>query len=462
MLAGLGIGVGLLLCIQWKEVVELAQKIRWRQANRQFTSAAAEYSATRTLQERELGPDHSTTLNTRGNWARWLYAHAHYSEAEAEYRAVVKIQERTERPNHPGTVANRNNVRQALFAQPQFAEPHLKHQALLQRQERELGAGHPDTLKTRSTWADWLAAQGKPLEAEAEYRDLIKITERMHGLEHPDTLKTRSQWADWLAVQSRPLEAEAEYRALIEIAVRVLGTGHSTTMRNRNGLVKVLFAQGKTGEAQAEFQAVIKLLDQDLDPQHSETLGRWGSLAEQLHQQARYTDEVLVLQVLVENVEKLHNLEGAQFHRERLATALFASGKFGEAETVYRLLLKIDANIPRYKGPGPGENYGRGLEAAQHAQGKYTEVAPDRPDIISRNSLAIALGEHGKYAEAETELRAVLKLQESAREPNHRAIRGTLHNLALCLRQQGNLQEALKFTRRAQEVEQAQPRGGYF
>ena len=59
------------------------------------------------------------------------------------------------------------------------------------------------------------------------------------------------------------------------------------------------------------------------------------------------------------------------------------------------------------------------------------------------------LDHQGKYAEAEGVDRAVLKIREKVLPPDHPDTLRTCFNLAVCLRSEGEIQEASAFAQRA-------------
>jgi tetratricopeptide (TPR) repeat protein len=77
-------------------------------------------------------------------------------------------------------------------------------------------------------------------------------------------------------------------------------------------------------------------------------------------------------------------------------------------------------------------------------------LGAEHPDTLeTRNSLAEALQAQGKYEEAETENRAVLKLREKVLGAEYPATLATCFNLARCLSAKGASQEAREFAQRA-------------
>ena len=81
---------------------------------------------------------------------------------------------------------------------------------------------------------------------------------------------------------------------------------------------------------------------------------------------------------------------------------------------------------------------------------KEKVLGPEHPHTLeTRNNLAEMLDDQGKYAEAETEYRAVIKLKEKVLGPEHPDTLCTCFYLARCLSDEGTKQDATDFARRA-------------
>src|SRR5690242_397582 len=70
---------------------------------------------------------------------------------------------------------------------------------------------------------------------------------------------------------------------------------------------------------------------------------------------------------------------------------------------------------------------------------------------MSRNDLAVALDDQGKYGEAEAQFREVIKIQEEVEGPQHPSTLDSCYYFASGLKRQNKLQETKEFARRAAE-----------
>ena len=141
----------------------------------------------------------------------------------------------------------------------------------------------------------------------------------------------------------------------------------------------------------------------------------------------------------------------------KLATLLYAQGKYAEAEPLYRDALKMNQRL--FKGDHPDvETSLNNLAALLESQGKYAEAEPlyrdalkmnqrlfkgDHPSAaISLNNLARLLQAQGKFVEAETLSRNALQMYQRLFKGDHPDLAGILNNLAALLHSRGKHAEA--------------------
>ena len=149
------------------------------------------------------------------------------------------------------------------------------------------------------------------------------------------------------------------------------------------------------------------------------------------------------------------------------ALLLHATGRYGEAEPLYRraLVIREQALGPAHPDVASSLNnlaellratgrsgeaeplYRRALEILEQALG------PAHPDVAtSLNNLAALLRATGRYGEAEPLYRRALVIREQALGPAHPDVASSLNNLAELLRATGRSGEAEPLYRRALEI----------
>ncbi len=183
----------------------------WRQAYQAKTTDPA------------IGPDHPSTLASRGNLALVLDGLGRFEEAGTEQRAVLETSTRVLGPDHPDTLTSRSNLALVLQDLGRFEEAETEQRAVLETRTRVLGPDHPSTLTSRGNLATILRDLGRLEEAEAEHRAEFEACSRVLGPDHPSTLTSRSNLAAVLRDLGRLEEAGTEQRAVLETRTRVLG-----------------------------------------------------------------------------------------------------------------------------------------------------------------------------------------------------------------------------------------------
>jgi hypothetical protein len=140
-----------------------------------------------------------------------------------------------------------------------------------------------------------------------------------------------------------------------------------------------------------------------------------------------------------------------------LADALFNSGKYAKAETIFRELLAVQQRV---LGPEHPSTLGaaNNLANALHEQGKYAEaeamlrktlavqqrvMGREHPEtLMAASNLANTLKAQDKYVEAETISRELLAVQQRVMGREHLDTLGMADNLASTLRAQDKCAEA--------------------
>jgi tetratricopeptide (TPR) repeat protein len=131
-----------------------------------------------------------------------------------------------------------------------------------------------------------------------------------------------------------------------------------------------------------------------------------------------------------------------------LANALYAQGRYGEAETMYRETLAVRQRVLGSEHPETLQT-ANDLAIALYAQGKYGEAEPmhretlavrqrvlgsEHPEMLNTAyNLANALNAQGKHGEAETMYRETLAVRQRVLGPEHPDTLMTANNLAACV-----------------------------
>jgi Tetratricopeptide repeat len=157
-----------------------------RMAN--YLGFSGSYAAARDLQrkvvkarERSRGPEHSQTLDARGDLAAWTGEAGDASAARDQFAALLPVSERVSGPEHPNTLAARAGLAAWTGEAGDAAAARDQYAALLPVLERVQGPEHPRTLDTRASLAHWTGQAGDAAGARDQFAALLPVRERSLG-----------------------------------------------------------------------------------------------------------------------------------------------------------------------------------------------------------------------------------------------------------------------------------------
>ncbi len=228
-------------------------------------------------------------------------------------------------------------------------------------------------------------------------------------------------------------------------------------VQNKIGWLHYLAGAYAKGEAlMASVWKACQAAGKQESPAALETHRLWASA---LDDNGKYAEAETEFRRLIRIAERVLGAEHPDTlnSRNNLALALHSQGKFAEAELEHRAELAIRERVLGAEDPDTLKSRNN-LANALHSQGKHAEaeqeqrtvlmvreraLGPEHLDTLtSRNNLATALHSQGQYAEAELEHRAVLALRERALGPEHPTTLNSRNNLAAALDFQGKHAEA--------------------
>jgi tetratricopeptide (TPR) repeat protein len=255
-----------------------------------------------------------------------------------------------------------------------------------------------------------------------------------------------------------------DYSEAERLALAAADEAEKASPPKTSDVIKALELAGGSANARIEyaralqhFRDAAKLTDRARDP--LEWASQQWKIAYVLEEQGNYAEAETQYRVVLKLQEKVLGPEHQDTLKSRtgLADALSDNGKYAEAETEYRAVIKLEEKALGPEHPGTlGSRMN--LALALNDQGKYAEaetesrgviklqekvLGPEHPDTLgNRNNLANALRRKSKYAEAESEYRAVIKLEEKVLGPEHPNTLTSRMNLASALLGQSKYAEA--------------------
>jgi tetratricopeptide (TPR) repeat protein len=374
------------------------------------------------------GYDDRETVEARRTLAKSLYQQSKNQEAETEVREIIKRDEKMLGPENPETLRSRNDLLFVLWAHKP-AEALIESQQLLKLHEKVLGPEHRDTLSSRHNFAKSLGDLGRFSEAIAQWRELLKVREKILGPDDDHTLKTMGNLGETLADVGEYSEGEALTRRAYKGLERIYGPVGGTTLDYRANLVSILAVQDKDAEAEAEAREMVKVADKSLGSERQSFRELVGAV---LEKQGKHKEaEVQIRQAVREEEKENGTADWTLDDRVVLARNLWYQGRNAEAEALLREVIKA-----REKKLGT-----RAYLSENNVSTRLKEFDAFTP-LGCRILFANTLRDQGKYAEAETEYKQVIQIEENVLGPEHRDTLNACYNFAYALALQGKRDQA--------------------
>ena len=394
---------------------------------------------------RHLGAEHPITLASRMHHVAVRRAHPLAydmgKEIVQEMREIVAIQQRVLGPMHPATLASRLQLAADIphqYGMGWLEASAQEYQEVRLIQQRVLGADHPATLDTREKLVDMRSRFAQDAETEQESRAVLAERERQLSPAYAgaltslatrerQALSARTQLAEVLYSQHNIAAGNQELRTVLHTQERTLGPDHPDTQATRQRLISILLSFQDAAAAEQEIRALHQSQQRTLGEWHSTTLATLRSLIEPLEMQHQGDKVLEVYRAVYQIKQRTHggSDSGTRFSQEELIRALHAAHRHAETEPEYVMLMQVGKDAPAAKR--------RQRDALWLAKAGASEGL-------------------GKYTEAEPQYRALLRVQEQEAGPQAPEVAPTCYRLALCLKAQKKLREALPYMQRAEQL----------
>ena len=230
-------------------------------------------------QERTLGAEHPSTLDSVNNLALCCRAMGQLKDAEVLHRRALEARERTLGAEHPSTLGSVNNLAECLREIGQLKDAEVLHRRALEAHERTLGAKHPSTSRSVNNLALCCRAMGQLKDAEVLHRRALEAQERTLGTEHPSTLRSVNNLALCCRAMGQLKDAEVLHRRALEAHERTLGAEHPSTLASVHNLALCLEAMGQLKDAEVLHRRALEAHERTLGAKHPSTLRSVNNLA---------------------------------------------------------------------------------------------------------------------------------------------------------------------------------------
>jgi len=307
------------------------------------------------VHEKQLGPEHPTTLATLTNLGNVMLLQGKFGEAEQLFRRVLAAREKGLPPDHPDIALSLNNVANTLFEQSKQDE-----------------TGGPAALGAapgrRSRIEVGVARQAS--ETETLYRRALAIQERLQGAGGAALSATLNNLAVLLAGRGRFDEALPLHQRALAIAEQALGPTHLDTASMLTTLAITYDRQGRIAEAEANYAKAVAIA-RDAGVQRNLLINA-SSMAYSLARRGRLREALPYYREAVDALESLYAQNRGLSEESRQAF-------LGQFSYVYRELIRILAVL---HGQTPGAGFDReALGIASRSQSRVFSEMLRQADV---------------------------------------------------------------------------------
>jgi len=354
-----------------------------------------------------------------------------------------------------------------------YAKAEPLYELSLRRRTAQLGPTHHDVAVSLYGLGRLYQATRRFAEAESLYERAMEIWRRQHGADHPDVVAcVKSIESLHQAVeQNQPARKKSQRAANQQEPVKAKRAEDPARARLKAAGKQAYDALGKDAYSKATtdlFEQVVALAVTTLGPEHGEVLLHRQILAGMLRAQGRYPEaETLYrLNLKILEVKSGPDHPSVAMCLNNLAGLYMDQGRYREAEPLATRALKIlEARfgvdnwmvVPTLRSLASLYMYEarfaeaeplltRGLKIDEAALGREEDTA------LSLNALAGLYKKTGRAAEAESLLSRSLTIHEAQRRVDHLKVAVCLNELAGLYHSQGRYVEAEAHYRRCVRI----------
>jgi len=297
--------------------------------------------------EKNLGPDHTTTANSYSYLAMVLSDMGKYANAKALIEKTLPFFEKNLGANHPTTANNYANLALVLRDLGDYQRAKKLLEKAVQSHEKNFGPHHPTTAIAYMNLAAVLQHLGNYPAAKQLLEKAIKYYEETLGPDHPNTAISYSN----LATVLRNLGDYRTAKALMEKAIQSneknLGLDHPTTANSYSNLAMILKDLGSYQRAIQLLEKAIRSEEKNFGPDHPTTAVSYSNLGSLFHQLGNYLAAKELLQRSMRSHEKNfgpHHPVTARAY-SNLAVTLYRLGDIEQAMALSKKAMTITKKV---------------------------------------------------------------------------------------------------------------------
>lgn len=230
--------------------------------------------------------------------------------AEQMYTRALAGQEKALGSDQISTLDTVNNLGNLYTHQNKLDEAELMYRRALNGYDKILGSDHVSTLMTVVNLGIWYKKQGKLNEAEQLYKRALVGYDKNLGSNDALTLSALNNLGNLYTDQDKPDEAERMFLRVLAGREKVLGQNHTSTLDAVNNLGALYHRQGKQDQAEQMYIRALAGYEKTLGKDHSSTQRATRNLASLYHVQHKSSVQA----------DPLETGQGAQTSNQRIDT----------------------------------------------------------------------------------------------------------------------------------------------
>lgn len=387
------------------------------------------------MRTKEFGKSDPMTLFSRARLASLYRAHGCYNEAARIQQEIINIAIQVLPDDHFFLVREQNNLAQTLKEQGELVQAEQLQLSMIQKAVERLGPRHRDTFAMKGNLASIYFDQSRFLEAEKLEREVLKLREDLLGENHAQTRYSLNNLGTILSAQGRHEEAasvQEENRRRQSLMSgeeedgmsigELINGGHNSQCQQRLGI------------ARSMIERALELSKTTWGETHPTTRTVKSNLATLYQDLARQTQ---AFQTQNQDVIEKRFLKKAKTLLSEVRTAESTAKNVKPEDKVINEINLAEINVDQHHPD----------KAAQRLEIiiPQLDTAPHLKHL-ALNTLGRARQGQGRLDEAEEIQRDLIKLAEQSTGmlgPTHRITMTYLQNLAVTVKDQGRLSEAI-------------------
>lgn len=255
----------------WGRSYLLNQVALRRRSAGQYSAAERLWRRALTIDETELGADHSDVATGLSNLGEALRLMGRYADAEPLLRRALAIEELAQGPDLTKVALKLNNLALVLLAKSEYVEAEALLRRAMSINEAMLGNTHPMLGHNLNNLAQVLKMGRRYVEAEPVFARVIELFETANGPNHPTVATAIMNLSGVYQQTHRLAEAEPLLRRALDILDTALGRTHPETALAAQNLGVLLNLNGRPEAAEAYLRQALDVFSTVLGELHPQT-----------------------------------------------------------------------------------------------------------------------------------------------------------------------------------------------